>query len=117
MLFENFCCHKSLDKRLTGEKAADFFKNVHVDKLFLATAGITPEAGLTYPSLSDLPVKRAMIEAASSVYLVADSTKLGKSSLASLGALSLIDYLITDDGISDEYKEKFSQLSIELIIA
>src|SRR6056297_1550941 len=52
---------------LTGEKAADFFKNVHVDKLFLATAGVTSEVGLTYPSLSDLPVKQAMIEASSSV--------------------------------------------------
>lgn len=102
---------------LTGQKAADFFENVHVNKLFLATAGVTLRAGLTYPSLSDLPVKRAMIEAASTVYLVADSTKLGKQSLASLGALSLIHYLITDDGISNEYKHEFSKHGIEFIIA
>jgi DeoR/GlpR family transcriptional regulator of sugar metabolism len=102
---------------LTGEKAADFFENVHVDKLFLATAGITLRAGLTYPSLSDLPVKRAMIEAATTVYLVADSTKLGKQSLASLGALSLVHYLITDRDISAEYKDEFSKHGIEFIIA
>lgn len=102
---------------LTGEKAADFFENVHVDKLFLATAGITLRAGLTYPSLSDLPVKRAMIEAASTVYLVADSSKLGTQSLASLGALSLVNYLITDRGITQEYKDEFSKHGIEFIIA
>ncbi|HKJ67103.1 MAG TPA: DeoR/GlpR family DNA-binding transcription regulator [bacterium] len=102
---------------LTGQKAADFFDNLHVDKLFLATAGITLRAGLTYPSLSDLPVKRAMIEAASTVYLVADSTKLGVQSLASLGALALIDYLITDDGITEKYQKDFSQHGIEFIIA
>lgn len=102
---------------LTGQKAADFFENVHVDKLFLATAGITLRAGLTYPSLADLPVKRAMIEAASTVYLVADSSKLGKQSLASLGALSLINYLITDQDISLEYKNEFSKHGIEFIIA
>jgi DeoR/GlpR family transcriptional regulator of sugar metabolism len=102
---------------LTGQKAADFFENLHVDKLFLATAGITLSAGLTYPSLSDLPVKKAMIEAADTIYLVADSTKLGKQALASLGALSLIHYLITDDGISSEQKEEFAKHGIEFIIA
>jgi DeoR/GlpR family transcriptional regulator of sugar metabolism len=102
---------------LTGQKAADFFENLHVDKLFLATAGITLRAGLTYPSISDLPVKRAMIQAASTVYLVADSTKLGKQSLASLGALSLIHYLITDEDISQEYLDEFSKHGIKFIIA
>ena len=102
---------------LTGQKAADFFENLHVDKLFLATAGVTLRAGLTYPSVSDLPVKHAMIEAASTVYLVADSSKIGKPSLASLGALSLIHYFITDKGISDEDKLDFSNHDIKFIIA
>ncbi len=102
---------------LTGEKAADFFENIHVDKLFLATAGVTLRAGLTYPSVSDLPVKRAMIEAAETTYLVADSTKLGKKSLASLGALSLIHYLITDDEMEDDHKRDFSKHGIEFIFA
>ncbi len=102
---------------LTGQKAAEFFQNVHVDKLFLATAGITLRAGLTYPSLSDLPVKKAMIEAANTVYLVADSSKLGVQSLASLGALSLINYLITDDGITDQDRQEFARHGIEFIIA
>lgn len=102
---------------LTGQKAADFFEGVHVDKLFLATAGITLKAGLTYPSLSDLPVKKAMIEAATTVYLVADSSKIGKQALASLGALSLIDYLITDEGITSEQKTDFEKHGIELILA
>ncbi len=102
---------------LTGQKAAEFFENVHVDKLFLATAGITLRAGLTYPSLSDLPVKKAMIEAANTVYLVADSTKVGVQALASLGALSLIHFLITDDGMSDENRKEFEKHGIEFIIA
>ncbi len=72
---------------LTGQKAADFFNNLHVDKLFLATAGITLKAGLTYPSISDIVVKRAMIESADVVYLVADSAKIGRNAFASLGTL------------------------------
>jgi DeoR/GlpR family transcriptional regulator of sugar metabolism len=102
---------------LTGQRAADFFKGLHVQKLFLATAGISLKAGLTYPSISDLVVKKAMIDAAETTYLVADSTKIGKSAFASLGALSLIDYLITDQGMQEKEKQVFRDNEIELIIA
>jgi DeoR/GlpR family transcriptional regulator of sugar metabolism len=102
---------------LTGQKAADFFKGLNVQKLFLATAGISLKSGLTYPSISDLMVKKAMIDAAEVTYLVADSTKIGKGSLASLGALGMVDYLIIDDGINDKDKKLFIENEIELIIA
>jgi DeoR/GlpR family transcriptional regulator of sugar metabolism len=102
---------------LTGQKAADFFKGINVQKLFLATAGISLKSGLTYPSISDLVVKKAMIDTADTTYLVADSTKIGKSAFASLGALSLIDYIITDAAIEEKYKQVFKDHEIELIIA
>lgn len=102
---------------LTGQKAASFFEDIHVDKLFLATAGISLRSGLTYPSLSDIVVKKAMIESADVTYLVADSTKIGKNSFASLGALSLIDYIITDPFIDSSHLQLFRDHEIELIIA
>ena len=102
---------------LTGQKAADFFSGISVQKLFLATAGISLKSGLTYPSISDLVVKKAMIDAADTTYLVADSSKIGKSSFASLGALSLINYIITDEGIEEKHKQLFRDNEIELIIA
>ena len=102
---------------LTGEKAANFFHQLHVNKLFLATAGISWELGLTYPGLSDLPVKKAMIQSATQVYLVADSTKIGKTSFASLGGIDLIHYFITDDGISDHDRTMFEQKGVKVIIA
>lgn len=102
---------------LTGQKAADFFKGLNVQKLFLATAGISLKSGLTYPSISDLVVKKAMIDAADTTYLVADSTKIGKNAFASLGALSLIDFIITDEGVKEKHKQVFKDNEIELIIA
>jgi DeoR/GlpR family transcriptional regulator of sugar metabolism len=102
---------------LTGQKAADFFHDVHVDKLFLATAGISLRSGLTYPSLSDIVVKKAMIDVAETAYLVADSTKIGKGAFASLGALSLIDYIITDSEIQESHLQLFRDHDIEMIIS
>lgn len=102
---------------LTGQKAADFFQNLHVDKLFLATAGVSLKSGLTYPGISDICVKRAMIESANETYLLADSTKIGKNAFASLGALSLINYLITDSGIRKEDIEWLKSYEVEFILA
>ena len=102
---------------LTGQKAAEFFNNLNVDKLFLATAGINLKAGLSYPCISDICVKRAMIECARQVYLVADSSKIGKSSFANLGELSMIDYLITDSNLSESDAELLRKQDIHLILA
>lgn len=102
---------------LTGQKAADFFQNLHVDKLFLACAGIALKSGLTYPGISDICVKRAMIESADETYLVADSSKIGKNAFASLGALSLINYLITDSKIKDEDIEWLQTYDVKFLIA
>ncbi|MEJ6979886.1 DeoR/GlpR family DNA-binding transcription regulator [Pedobacter sp. P351] len=102
---------------LTGQKAADFFHGIFAQKLFLATAGLSLKAGLTYPSISDIVVKKAMINAAETIFLVADSTKIGKSSFASLGALSLINYVITDSAISERDKRVFQDNEIEIILA
>lgn len=108
---------KSPTLSLTGDKAADYFNNIHADKVFLATAGINLRTGLTYPSTSDLVVKKAMIDAADMVYLVADSTKIGHSAFASLGALSLVDYIITDPAISKENEKMLSDYDIKYIVA
>ena len=102
---------------LTGQKAASFFEDINVHKLFLATAGISLRSGLTYPSISDIVVKKAMIDSADVTYLVADSTKIGKNSFASLGALSLVDFIITDSEIEPKYMQLFRDHEIELIIA
>lgn len=102
---------------LSGEKSAEYFKGVFAEKLFLATASVSFDAGLTFPSMADLYVKRAMIEAASSVYLVADSSKIGRNSFSSLGGIEILDGFVTDSGISDTDRKKFEKAGIEVIVA
>lgn len=102
---------------LSGEKSVDFFVGIYAEKLFLATAGISFDAGLTYPAIGDIYVKRAMIKAASKVYLLADSTKIGRMSFSSLGGVELVHTLITDDGISPEDIAGFEKRGIEVILA
>ena len=99
----------------TGEKSLSMFEDIHVDKLFLATGGFSVEGGLSYPSTSDIAIKKAMIEHAKTTYLLADSSKAGKMLLTSLGSLDLVDCIITDDGISVKELEKIKSLGIKVI--
>ena len=102
---------------LSGDRAADYFQDVLAGKLFLATAGVALDTGLTYPSFADLQLKQAMIKAASHVYLVADSTKINRSSFTRLGTLDVINSFVTDDGIREEDVRAFESRGIKVIIA
>ncbi|MEF2074511.1 DeoR/GlpR family DNA-binding transcription regulator [Consotaella aegiceratis] len=102
---------------LSGDKSVDYFRDIFAAKLFLATAGVAVDTGLTYPSFADLHLKQAMIRAASHVYLVADSTKINRPSFTRLGTLEVIQSFITDEYISDEDAKAFERRGIELIIA
>jgi DeoR/GlpR family transcriptional regulator of sugar metabolism len=102
---------------VSGEKSAEYFQNIYAEKLFLATAAVSFEAGLTYPGLADIHLKKAMISAARQVYLVADSTKINRVSFSSLGKLNLVHYFITDDGISGEDRRRFEDEGVRVIIA
>lgn len=102
---------------LSGSKSAQYFEGIFAQKLFLATAAVSSEAGLTYPSLADLHVKRAMIESAEKVFLVADSSKIGRTSFSALAGIDVIDTLITDEGIPDKQRAAFETAGIQVIIA
>lgn len=102
---------------LSGERSADYFHGLFAQKLFLATAAVSIEAGLTFPSLSDIAVKRAMISSASEVILVADSSKIGRRSFSSLGGIELVHALVTDEGIRDEDRAAFEDAGVKVVIA
>ena len=102
---------------LSGDKSVDYFRNIFAGKLFLATAGVALDAGLTYPSFADLQLKEAMIKAASHVYLVADSSKINKRAFTRLGGLEVVHSFITDDGITDRDVKEFERRGIAVLIA
>jgi DeoR/GlpR family transcriptional regulator of sugar metabolism len=100
---------------VSGEKASEFFEGMFVDKLFLAAGGVAIESGISYPDFIDLHVKRAMIDAAKTVYLVADSKKFGKREFATFGAMDRVDYVVTDKALADEYVAWLTGMGVKII--
>lgn len=102
---------------VSGDRSAEYLRGIYVDRLFLATGALDREAGLTYPALSDIPVKRAMIEAAGEVVLVADASKIGQRSFTALGGIDMVDVLVTDASIRDEDRRAIEGAGVRVVAA
>ncbi|PWW00611.1 DeoR family transcriptional regulator [Hoeflea marina] len=85
---------------LLGNPGAAFLRGIHVDLAFLGTHAITDNL-LTDSSLDLAEVKRAMIEAARHVVVLADSNKFGPTCSFDICTLAEIDEVISDSRLSD----------------
>ena len=61
----------------SGRIAADAIKSINIDLFFLSTGTWNMSRGVTTPSMDKVEVKLAALEASSSCFLLADSTKFG----------------------------------------
>ena len=99
-----------------GPLAESALREVHVPRVIMGTGGIT-EKGLFNSNTLLVQCERMMLEAAEEVWVVADSSKFGKSALAHLCELSKVTRMIVDAGLSDSWREIIRGVGIELTIA
>jgi DeoR family transcriptional regulator of aga operon len=101
---------------LTGPMAIESLNVVVMDKVFIGVCGVDPERGATTIEPEEAAVFRAMTRRAKKVVIVADSSKVGMISPAVICAVSDIDVLITDDGVSDSAIEAFRRCQVEVVV-
>lgn len=87
-----------------GEQSVEALKKMHASRLVMSTGGITAD-GLFNSNALLVETERQMIRAADRVTLVADSSKFGQRALSHLCPLSDVDEIVTDDGMSDEWRQ------------
>ena len=101
-----------------GPMAVSYLSELNVDKVFLSSNAVSLDRGFTTPDFNQAEVKKTMIQVASEVIMLSDSSKFGKLSFTQFAALSDIDKLITDKGIDPQAAEQLRQLeSFDLVIA
>ena len=109
--------HREGVASLVGDWLEYALSTVRVGTVFLGANAVDAEAGITTPNLLEAEAKRAMIRAASRVVLVADHTKLGRTSFAFVAPVSSVDVLLTDERAPTVKLEPFQRvdgLSVEL---
>lgn len=100
-----------------GPLASKMLSELNVDKVFLATNGFTVEKGCTTPDVNQAEIKGIMVDIASKVIVLSDSTKFGNTSFAQFASPSSVDILITDDGLTKEWTKNLKNEHYQLIIA
>ncbi|TJZ70085.1 transcriptional repressor AgaR [Chitiniphilus eburneus] len=102
---------------LCGPIAEQAVRLHHFDTLFIGADGIDLKAGVTTTNEQDAQLNRAMLEVADKVVLLADSTKFGRRGFCVICSLPQVHTLITDRGISDEYRRALTLSGVNVIVA
>jgi DeoR family fructose operon transcriptional repressor len=98
----------------TGKKAIDTIRDLNVDKTFLAANGLSIEKGLSTPTIDMAGVKTLLIDLADEVILLADSSKINKSTFVRFADIGQVDLLVTDAGADNEYIEKLRAQGVDV---
>jgi len=93
-----------------GPYANELLGRLHVTTTVLSAAGVADE-GLFNAHLLLAETEQAMLRAAGRVIVVADSSKFGKKSLTLVAPLSEIDLVVSDDGLTAEWRQKIAAAS------
>jgi DeoR/GlpR family transcriptional regulator of sugar metabolism len=102
---------------LIGDIATHTYSHLHVDVAFIGAGGIHLEEGLTEYNLEDTQVKQVLIRTAQEKVLVADSSKFGRATFASICPLSAIDTVVTDSSIEPDIVRALRDRHIRVVIA
>ena len=99
-----------------GPQTIDNLRNLHADKLFLGTDGLTFTQGITTANVLEAEVDRAMVHASSEVIVVSDSSKIGVIGLVTIMPLTEIDKLVTDLDAPRDFVEELHEQGVEVTL-
>lgn len=97
-----------------GQSAIRALADFAVDKAFLGTNGLDLLYGASTPDPGHGEIKKAMLAAASKVYLLCDAAKIGRRAFSRFAETREIDVLVTDR-ISRQQRNQFEESGIEVI--
>lgn len=99
---------------LVGPLTRGTLNELHVDKAFMGTMGLTIEEGMTTTDPAEAYTKELVMKQAGEVILLVDSEKIGKISFSRSGEVDQIDHIITDRGVSADFKNTINEMNIKL---
>ena len=101
---------------MIGHIPQGVYDDLHVDKAFVGIGGVSLEDGLTEYNLEDAQVKKSLIASADEVIVVVDSSKLGRTTFASVAPLTKVDTLITDARAPSDFVDVLRERGIQVLL-
>jgi DeoR/GlpR family transcriptional regulator of sugar metabolism len=100
-----------------GNVALEVTSRFNASKAILGTSGISVARGVATPSEEKSALKRAMISNSDEVIIVADHTKINRTSFIDVCPIEEIDVLVTDDRAPADFVAELQALGIRVIQA
>jgi DeoR family fructose operon transcriptional repressor len=101
-----------------GAFATEALRRVNATRSFIGVEGISLRAGLTTPAAPEAEIARVMIEQTRGpVVVVADSSKVGTVADFTIGPLTDVDALVTDDAIDKGYVDELRASGVDVVLA
>jgi DeoR family fructose operon transcriptional repressor len=100
---------------LTGDLAMRNLMDVRADKAFLGCTGISPDGEILCDIPSELGLNETMIEHADRYYILADHTKLGRTSAYASFHLEKKGCVITDEGAPEDIVKRLRAAGMEVV--
>ncbi len=101
---------------LIGPTAKDNIKNYYADKAVISCKGVDIQKGVMDTNELEVEMKKAMIGCSKEIILAVDSTKMQKISMYKLVGLSEVDYIVTDQELTSEWKKFCEDNNIRQVI-
>ncbi len=102
---------------LVGPLVAASLRDFTIDTAVLGVDGLSADFGATTMHEGEADASREIAAVARRVVIVADATKLGRSTFARICPLARIDVLVTDQPVSSEFSAELVAAGVELVVA
>lgn len=99
-----------------GDMALAALERLNVDVLFLTANGVCMDKGLSTPDLETSRLKRTMIANSNTTVLLADSSKIGNVCFSKFANMEEMDYIISDEGMDNEFLTGARERGVEVKI-
>ncbi|MCY0894576.1 MAG: DeoR/GlpR family DNA-binding transcription regulator [Acidibacillus sp.] len=116
--FEVYSCGGLVNRStesVGGPFCIHMIKSLYADLAFIGCDGITLKDGAMATQISQVDVKQAMIDRSLQCALVADYTKFGRISFATISALSTFDFMVSDGNLEPGIRLNVEKFGVKII--
>ncbi|NSW90187.1 MAG: DeoR/GlpR transcriptional regulator [Firmicutes bacterium] len=105
------------DQFTYGDDVINQLNRYKADKLILSVDGINSEDGISTYQYLESEINRQMIARAKKTIVVADYTKVGRTSFALISPLENVDMLVTNQNANEDEIREIRDRGVEVILA
>lgn len=101
---------------MVGTLVRECLSKLNYSKAFIGVDGFTKQTGFTGRDMMRADINSEIIQKSPMTFILTDSSKFGKITLAKYCSMEDVEYLVTDSRLTEEYGAMFRNAGVEVIL-